>query len=108
MCPGSDLESRESTLNGDHQNQLLKSYNEETGDGDKFIHGFLRKIQVRQLLSRLPLNETREPLNQASLPPSLALSLSLYHHKHLLCLENRKILNKTSFFLLHFLATCTF
>ncbi|PPS08194.1 hypothetical protein GOBAR_AA12446 [Gossypium barbadense] len=30
MCPGSDLESRESTLNGDHQNQLLKSYNEET------------------------------------------------------------------------------
>ncbi|XWS13060.1 hypothetical protein CRYUN_Cryun36dG0005000 [Craigia yunnanensis] len=67
MCPASDIESRGSSVNGDHQHQQLRNYNEES-DGNKFVPGFLRKIQVSQLLRRLPLTETREPLSQASLP----------------------------------------
>ena len=84
MCPSStasddDIESGGNDDQHQHQQQQqqrLRNYNEETirssrsagdHDEDKFIHGFLRRIQVSQLLSRLPLNESREPLNQASI-----------------------------------------
>ncbi|XVF37422.1 hypothetical protein REPUB_Repub20aG0006500 [Reevesia pubescens] len=56
MCPGSDIESRgsSSSANDDHQHQHQHQHmmrnnnyiNEESDDGDKFIHGFCRKIQV--------------------------------------------------------------
>ncbi|KAK8519407.1 hypothetical protein V6N13_133329 [Hibiscus sabdariffa] len=80
MCPGSDIESRGKDLNGEHQHQhqLLRNYNEETIDEDKSVHAFLRKIDVSQLLRRLPLNETREPLNQAS-PPLFLFSSFTYN-----------------------------
>ncbi|EOY04482.1 Uncharacterized protein TCM_019725 [Theobroma cacao] len=102
MCPASDIESRGSStsVNGD-QHLHSRNYNEETmrtrSAEDKFIHGFLRKIQVNQLLRWLPLNETREPLNQASLPPLPSQFFSFFVHHSNVTVSPKILLHKNEF-----------
>ncbi|KAE8718268.1 serine/threonine-protein kinase HT1-like isoform X1 [Hibiscus syriacus] len=81
MCPGSDIESLGKDLNGDHQHQLLRSYNEETGDGDKLIHSCLQMINVGDEL--LSIGKISGPIMMASMLIQSRTIISMLFLSHL-------------------------